>query len=620
MRICLIAAAGRPYARLAELLSRHHEVTTIDAEEVEPSAEIEWTAYAGPEHRRSAAILAALRETYPDGGPDLVEVGDRGAFGLVPLIARRCADPLLARTRFAARLFGTTELEDLHNGVAPDLRLLGELEREQLRLADRLLFPGGDGADLYRRYYGDRLPDAFELALPGPPAAPVSPRPAPAGELRILYSGELSRRAGALDLAEACLRLPVDAWSLTLVGPDTETATAGQSVRLTIEAMFGGDPRLSIAAPEEAGTLDWGSYDLAAVTPGFAVSSPPALEAMRHGLPLLATPVGQLPALVEPGVTGWLAESTGPEAIRRALLDLLGRPERVAEAAGSGAVVARYEDVAGSERALAGYERLLEQEAAAQPPPAARRSAPAAGPLVSGVVPYHRAAAYVEEAVGSLLGQTHGEVEVVVVNDGSFEPADAVLERLAADPRVRVVNQLHRGETAARNLGVRIARGEYVVMLDADNVLEPEFVARALEVFEREPDLAYVSCWLRFIGPDGAPNRDPGGYAPLGNRVVRDDVENWDGDTLAMLPRRLFAELGLGFEEPAIVYSDWELYRALRAAGRFGVVIPEWLARYRFLPTSLQRSHSVEMQQHGWSEARTRRGLRETRWTAGDGD
>jgi glycogen(starch) synthase len=619
MRICLIASPREPYARLTELLSRDHEVTLIGGDEVKPIAEMERASYAGVSHRFSAAAMEAIRAAYPQSGPDFVEVSDRRALGLVPMIARRCADPLLAETRFAVRLFGTTELTGLHNGFSGDAqsRLLGDLEREQLRLADRLFHAGGDAADLYHRYYGNHLPDAFEAGLPGLPAEPVSRCPAPGGELRILYNGELSRGGGALDLASACLRLPVDGWSLTMVGHDTETGPAGQSVRLTIEAMFNLDPRLRIASPEEVGDLEWGRFDLAAVTPTFAVWSEPASEALRHGLPLLATPVGQLSSLVEPGVTGWLTEGTGSGAIRDGLLRLLETPEQVPGLGGPLAVAARYEELADAERVREGYERVLELEAVTRPQSPRRRLTSRSQPLVSGVVPYHGAAAYIGEAVQSLLEQTHPELEVVIVNDGSFEPADELLEGLAANPRVRVVTQMNRGETAARNLGVRMARGEYVVMLDADNVLESEFVARALTVFEQEPDLAYVSCWLRFIGADGSEHREPSGYAPLGNGVVRDDVDNWDGDTLALLPRRLFTELGLSFDEPSIVYSDWEFYRRLREAGRYGVVIPEWLARYRVLGSSLQRAHSLEMQRRGWNEAQARQVLRATRWTAG---
>jgi glycogen synthase len=278
--------------------------------------------------------------------------------------------------------------------------------------------------------------------------------------------------------------------------------------------------------------------------------------------------------------------------VRRARAQLLDDPEAVLEG---------YEQLLGAGRRRAG--------AAASPSVTPQ-------PLVTAVVPYFRAAEHVEEAVASVLGQTHGRLEVIVVNDGSFEQADEVLSDLDG-PGVRVVTTINEGETAARNLGATLARGEYVLMLDSDNVLEPEFVERALAVYRREPDLAYVSCWLRFIAPDGSPHDDPSGYAPVGNRVVRDDVENWDGDTLALLPRRLFTEQGYGFDASALIYSDWELYRWLREDGRFGTVIPEPLARYRVLPGSLQRSHGMGMRRRGWDEARGRRSLRRFRWTAG---
>ena len=648
MRICLIAPAdgsgqegSRSCERLAGLLASRHEVTLVRGADrterpsagagsqgrfrevhAEPRPETARTVFAGEDHRLSATVMEALERTFGGEGPDYIEVADRRAHGLVPLMARRCGNPMLDKTLFGVRLMGSAELEGLHNGALgePDMRLLCELEREQLRLADRLIWPGGDALDLYRRYYPKALPEEIRVGQPAMPAdkpLPAEPRD-PEAPLRILYVGGLQRCDGALDLAEACLRLPVDDWRLTMAGADTMTAPAGQSVELTIGEMFGEDPRLTIEGPldEEELRRAFAAHDLLVVPPTFAVWPEVALEGMRTGLPILATPVGGLPEIVEDGVTGWLAADSGAGAIGESLLGLIGRREELEHVRSSGQVFERFQRLADPEPILAGYERLLESAGASSAARLGRRPERAEEPLVSGVVPYFRGSAFVEEAVRSLLGQTHGRVEAVVVNDGSFEQADEVLDRLAADPRVRVVTQLNRGETSARNLGARMARGEYVLMLDADNVLEAEFVARALEVFEREPELAYVSCWLRFIGPDGSLVSEPAGYAPLGNSVVRDDTDNWDGDTLALLPRRVFIELGLRFDPAAVIYSDWELYRALRDAGRFGTVIPERLARYRVLPSSLQRAHGMEMQRRGWEEARERRVLRATRWTA----
>ena len=141
-------------------------------------------------------------------------------------------------------------------------------------------------------------------------------------------------------------------------------------------------------------------------------------------------------------------------------------------------------------------------DGAARPASGSRRRAVADDAQVTAIVPYHRSSAYVEEAVRSLLDQTHRRLDVLIVNDGSFEVADEVLARLASSSRVELVTQLNRGEPAARNLGARLARSEFVLMLDADNVLEPEFVARAVAMLRREPDLAYVTSWLAYIEAD----------------------------------------------------------------------------------------------------------------------
>ncbi|HSR94708.1 MAG TPA: glycosyltransferase [Solirubrobacterales bacterium] len=642
MRICLVSSEsgreggiGHSYRRLASLLASQHEVTLIQSGgldgsgstvpdssvrevSLEPSSQLTRSVLCNDDHRRSAAVLEAIERAYGSAGPDYVQVPDYRAHGLVPLQARRCGHPLLRETTFGVQICSSAELISLHDRTIaqPGSRLLADIEREQLRLADRIVWRGGDALDLYRRYYPFPLPEAARIRAPytRPAVAPSPPRRDPGEPLRILYAGRLQRAKGALDLAEACLRLPEDGWQLTMIGDDTPTAPTGQSVQMTIEEMFGDDPRLALedALPYEDLQRRWPAYDLLVVPSGFEVWSNVTIEAMRAGLPVLATPVGGPSEQVEPGVTGWHTDGIGPEALRRGLRTLLDDREAVEAVRASGAIFERFLRLTDPDEILEGYRRLLSSTRS----PAKKRGSPPAEPLVTGVIPYYRTAPYVEEAVRSLLAQTHRNLDVVIVDDGSFEAGDEVLLRLGADPRVRVVTQLNGGESSARNLGVCLARGEYVAMLDSDNMLEPEFVARAIEVFRREPDLAYVSCWLRFVAADGSPFSDPAGYAPMGNQVVRDDAENWDGDTVAVLPRRLFSELGYRFEPASGIQSDWELYRWLREDGRFGVVIPDWLVRYRHLDESLMRAHGEGIHVRSWEEALARRLLRPTRWTS----
>ncbi|HYH54454.1 MAG TPA: glycosyltransferase [Solirubrobacterales bacterium] len=639
MRVCLIApgpseagSPGHSPRLLAELLSRRHEVTLIhsgytDEPPQQPPAanfrevyatlpeELQPLKFACEDHRHSAAAMETLRRLYGDGGPDYLELCDFRAHGLVALQARRAGDPLLAGTTIAVRISPSTELRNLHDSLLqqPANRRLADLEREQLRLADRLLWPGGDCLGVYQRYYaGIELPPGARIRppveLPAEPPAPAAGNRDP--RLRLLFVGDLRRSTGALDLVEACQLLPPESWSLTLIGRDSRTAPIGQSVRETAEAISGesGELVFEEEPPDKLSAARLAAADLLVVPARLEASSAVALAAMAAGVPVLATPVGELGEAV--GDAGWITADVGATALGRALARLEDDRTELERVRASGAPRRRALELADPERTLDAYDELL----ASAPDPAA--VSVEEQPLVTGIVPYFHAHEYVAEAVASLLEQTYPRVEVLIVNDGSFEPADAILDELAADPRVRVVTQVNRGEGTARTLAARVAAGEYVVMLDADNVLEPTFVERTLAVLRRQPDLAYVTCWLRMIGADGRDTSIHPGFAPLGNSVLEDDSENWDGDTLAMLPRRVFTELGFEFHPEGSMHSDWQLYRSLRRGGAYGAVIPERLARYRVLEDSLIRAHPQELQDHSWRESGEQMVLAETRWTA----
>lgn len=642
MRVCLIAPAPNesgaiaysPRA-LAALLSRHHEVTLIhsgwgeERPELAPKGEIREVYADLPEelaplkfgcedHRHSAAVMEAIRSLYADGGPDYIEAPDFRAHGFVPLQARRGGDPLLAETTIAVRTSPSTELINLQDGTLHTYAhtRLAAIEREQLRLADRLLWSGGDSFELYRRYYGEgalpegaRIPPAVELNAFSPSASS-----SPGGPLRLLCVGDLRRSRGVVDLVEACRSLPPESWHLTLAGKDTMTAGMGQSVREVIDVFSGEDRRIEFAPEPDTAALreHLAAADLLVVPSRLEAAASVALKALAAGVPVLATPVGDLVEVVEDGVSGWHAEDIGPIALGRALRRLESDRGELARVRASGGPADRARALADPAPILGAYEELLGSRAY----PVPVKPVAAGGPLVTGIVPYFRAHKYLREAVGSLLGQTYPEIEVLIVNDGSFAPDDVVLAEYEDDPRVTVVTKTNGGEGTARTLGARIARGEYLVMLDADNLLEPRFVERTLAVLLAEPDLAYVTCWLRMVGPDNRDTDAHPNFAPLGNSVLDGYAENWDGDTLAMLPRRVFTDLGFEYHPEGSMHSDWELYRWLRTAGHFGTVIPERLARYRVLPDSIMRGYSDELQERSWKESEQRIGRHAVRWTA----
>lgn len=110
-------------------------------------------------------------------------------------------------------------------------------------------------------------------------------------------------------------------------------------------------------------------------------------------------------------------------------------------------------------------------------------------PLVTCIVPARDAARYLRDALNSVLAQTHRPIEIVLVDDGSKDDTAAIGRDHGAC--VTVVSQAPAGPAAARNLGVQLARGEFVAFLDADDIWHPEKLARQLTVFRARPELAY---------------------------------------------------------------------------------------------------------------------------------
>jgi glycosyltransferase involved in cell wall biosynthesis len=125
----------------------------------------------------------------------------------------------------------------------------------------------------------------------------------------------------------------------------------------------------------------------------------------------------------------------------------------------------------------------------------------ARGALVSCVVAAFNSARYVEEAIRSVLAQTHRPIEVVVVDDGS-EDGTPDLAAAFGDP-VRVVEQQNAGPAATRNRGVHEARGEFVAFLDADDLWHPEKLARQLARFEARPGLQASIAHVRNFWEEG---------------------------------------------------------------------------------------------------------------------
>lgn len=125
-------------------------------------------------------------------------------------------------------------------------------------------------------------------------------------------------------------------------------------------------------------------------------------------------------------------------------------------------------------------------------------------PRISVIVPIYNVEQYVAETIRSVLAQTYGDFELLLIDDGSPDRSVAVCAQFS-DPRIRLIRQANRGLAGARNTGIRQATGEYLAFLDSDDLWVPEKLARHVAHLDRRPEVGVSYARSAFIDAQGQP-------------------------------------------------------------------------------------------------------------------
>jgi glycosyltransferase involved in cell wall biosynthesis len=210
---------------------------------------------------------------------------------------------------------------------------------------------------------------------------------------------------------------------------------------------------------------------------------------------------------------------------------------------------------------------------------------PLAFPTVSVVIPCYNAATFLPATLTSVLGQTHPPIEVLVIDDGSTDDSVSVAEAYGAP--VSVLLQQNRGQSAARNLGMDRARGEWIAFIDADDEWVPARLARALAA--AEPDDCAVVNNIHFIGRE---DRDaPRWSAPPS---VLSSLE-YVCDLNAFLPSTLMVRSTIKTRFPVWArHAEDYVFTAELCLGGHIAFVDEPLTRYR-LHASNQSRHPAAL-------------------------
>ena len=192
-------------------------------------------------------------------------------------------------------------------------------------------------------------------------------------------------------------------------------------------------------------------------------------------------------------------------------------------------------------------------------------------------------AEYLRQAIDSILAQTDTDFELLIVDDGSTDES-AAYARAYVDPRIHVVVQPHRGTGAARNAGLRAARGRYVAFLDADDVWMPDKLAAQCAVLDRRPDIGLVYTRFGVIDADRrvlSSGRSFFGAKPSGTIFRHLLTGNVIGTPSTVCFRRaLFEEEKVSFDETRTHIDDWHFYLQVATSARIQY-LPRTLAYHR---------------------------------------
>ena len=221
-------------------------------------------------------------------------------------------------------------------------------------------------------------------------------------------------------------------------------------------------------------------------------------------------------------------------------------------------------------------------------------------PRVSVVVTAYNAAAFIGETLDSILAQTFKDLEVIVVDGGSTDQTVDVVSRYP-DP-VRAISGERLTKSAGRNVGIRAAAGEFIALVDADDVWLPQKLTRQMEVFERLPacQWVYSDCFLY-------DDRWPGVVSTwsMRNRLYSEDIlepllfDCFVPSPTPVIRRKVFDRVGL-YDESFLRHEpeDWDLW--LRIAAQFPVVlVNEPLAKLRIHSESLTSREDLRLTAEG---------------------
>lgn len=232
-------------------------------------------------------------------------------------------------------------------------------------------------------------------------------------------------------------------------------------------------------------------------------------------------------------------------------------------------------------------------------------------PPISVLLAVYNGGPYLRAAIDSILAQTFGDFEFVIIDDGSTDSSPAVLNEAATrDPRIRLVSRPNKGLTVTLNEGVALARGEFLARMDADDIALPQRFEKQIAYLREHSDCVLLGSRVLQIDPDGLPIRQ--WCAELSHDEIDAAHLNrgWPVVHPAVMMRTAAVRRVGGYRDQYNTLEDLDLFLRLAEIGRLAN-LPDVLLHYRqhFNSVTHQKAEQQQRLRHAiYSEAHARRG------------
>lgn len=218
---------------------------------------------------------------------------------------------------------------------------------------------------------------------------------------------------------------------------------------------------------------------------------------------------------------------------------------------------------------------------------------------VSVIIPAYNSLRFIQSTLESAVGQSFSDFEVILVDDGSTDGSSEVIQSLAdVYPQVQYHYQSNAGVAAARNHGFRLAKGDYIAFLDADDIWLPDNLAKKVAYLQQHPQVGLVHSDAAVINGEGVAT----GLVKAGkDGQLLNDLLLWNGTCIpapsSILVRREVIEKVGGFDESLSTAADQEFF--FRVAAKYPIGrIPEVTWQYRVHSTNMHSNIPLMERDH----------------------